>query len=521
MDNQSFGLILFKTGEKFLQYILNYNGTITHSKNIADYGFQPNQLEVLNNLKSLIYTCEILARDNPHSTIKQYLFSFGNDFNQMRECSAGSIYNKTTPEELLRYLYNKAIEFYPCLLLVDHNHLYSNLNLVKSYFLSTLAEEKYIYNLLNNHSQLKTITTNENSFNSISYKLSNNSAVNCFLINFTEQFILRSFLNCCYRSKYGLNDLLDEVESQYLMLEDIAKKQNVVVSFFCGIYGLRLDGINEYQLAENITLRNIDENNNPGIKHTVSNTTTGTYTDRIIGCIMEYKVKLTSLGKINDSDYPITEKNEFIDKIFDNLIHSHILGLHSIYPPIKITFFEKNLPLNLQLPQIFDSFSTGTSILNQKQLKEVTEWFNLLNSVDKKHILLTLDRIKTAIYNRKTHIDSILDAFIAWESMFSSKIETTNSVVKSIEIMLKRGGHPISYQKLKNLYSLRSSIVHGNPTEHKLLISNNPEKPNYEKEAIKKQTIDIALRVLKELIKDKELFNKTPEQRVGNLLTRR
>ena len=301
-------------------------------------------------------------------------------------------------------------------------------------------------------------------------------------------------------------------------MENIGGRQAVQVSFFCGIYGLKLDGIKEYQLAENIILRNIDENNNPGIKHTISNATTDTHSNAIVGCTMEYRVSLKSLGKINDSDYPITENNQFIDKIFYNLIQSHILGLHSTYPPIKITFFERGFPLSSQFPQMHENFATGISILSQEQLKVITEWFDLLNNIDTIYISLTLSRIKTSIYNRQDPIDSILDAFIAWESMFSSKISTTNSVVKSIAKILKRTDYKISNTKLVELYDLRSSIAHGNPTEHKLLISKNPEQPTFEKEEIKKQTIDIALRVLKELIKDKELFDKTPEQRVQTLL---
>lgn len=518
MDNQNFELILFKTGEKFLQYLLDFKEPIVRLKKIDEYAFNGKQLETLNTLNSLIEQSEILSNNNPHSNIKQYLFTCGKAFNEMRKYCGGSISDRKTSEELLNYLYLKAIEFYPCLLLVDNNRLNANLTSIESYFPLTLAEEKYIYNLLNNHPNLKNITTNENSFYQLSYRLSNNSAVNCFLTGFTGQFILRSFLNCCYRVKYDLNSLLDEVESQFSILENIAKGQTVEASFFCGIYGLKLDGIKEYQIAENITLRNIDENNNPGIKHTISNATTDKHSNAIVGCTMEYKLKLKSLGKINNSDYPITEDNLFIDKTFDNLIHSHILGLHTTYPPIKITFFERGFPLSQQFPQMHENFATGISILNQNELEVVTEWFALLNSIDTKYISLTLTRIKSAIYNRQDPIDSILDAFIAWESMFSSKTSTTSSVIKSISKILKRTDINISNSKLDKLYDLRSFIAHGNPAEHELLISRNHEQPTYEKEEIKKQTLDIALRVLKELIGDKDLFDKTPEQRVQTLL---
>ncbi len=84
--------------------------------------------------------------------------------------------------------------------------------------------------------------------------------------------------------------------------------------------------------------------------------------------------------------------------------------------------------------------------------------------------------------------------------------------------MLEITGYTISKTKLNELYNLRSSIVHGNPSEHKLLIGNNPQKPLLQHEEVKKQTIDIAIRVLKELIIDKSLFEKKPRERVEILL---
>lgn len=520
MDNKKLELILFKVGEKFLQYILNYDKPIVRLNNIDEYNFQLNQLEVLDTLNLLIEKCEVLSSGNHHSTIKQYLFQYGTSFNQMRGYCGGSISLKASKEELLNYIFIKGIEFYSCLLLVENNPLFFDTTEINIHFPVTRAEGRYISKLLSNHSCFRNITLieQEAAFSTISYQLSNNTVVHCFVINFIAHFVERCFLNCCYSTKYDLDSLLNEIELQYSNLEKIATGETLEVSFYCVIYGLRLDGIEEFNLTENIIVRNINETNNPGIKHTISITTTEVHSNLIVGCVLEHKTSLKSLGTVKVSEYPIIENNQFIDKIFDSLINSCVIALNSIYPPISITFFDKNIPLSKQFPQIIENRAIAISILTNQELGKISEWFKLLNSVDLKYISLTLSRIKSAIYNRQYPIDSILDAFIAWESMFSSDISTTNSVVKSICKMLERISYNISKKELKELYSLRSSIVHGNPVEHKLLISSNPQKPLLQHEEIKKQTIDIAIKVLKELIIDKSIFDKKPRERVEILL---
>jgi hypothetical protein len=515
MNSKRFDSILFKTGEKFLQYILNYNKPFSRFIPIEDYSFQSKQIKALDRLSILIDKCENEAKDNPNTSLKHYLFRLGNEFNKMRELCGGEIRKRTSKEELLQYLIEKAIEFYSCLLISENNSLFSIPSSI--YFPLTLAESKYIHSSLSKHPHFKNITTSEN-VKMISYKLSNNSFVNSFVNTFVGEFILRCFLNCCYRLKYTLDYLLDEIENQYLGLENIARGETIKASFFCGISGVRLDGVAEYNLTENITLRNIDEKGNPGITRTVSTTNISKDSNVILGCTLEYKTELKSDGKINIADYSYTENAEWLEEIFDNLINSHLLGLHSVYPPLKITFVDKGFPLAKQYPKIIENFVVGVTILKQNDLANIKEWFTLLRSVNINYISITLVRIRAAIYSRQNSIDSILDAFIAWESMFSSEISTANSVINSIAKMLERAKYKISKTRLNDLYSLRSSIVHGNPAEHKLLINKKSVHPSSHREEIKKQTIDIALTVLKELLKDKDLFERTPEERVKHLL---
>ncbi len=459
---------------------------------------------------------------NPNSNIKQYLFQYGNLFNEWRVHCGGSVSSRESKIELLNYIYIKSVDFYPSLLIIDNDILRKDIVTVMHYYTPNRKEERYIYNILINDDSLKNIIINyDNSdISFISYRMANNIVIHYFLFSFIENFIIRSFLNCCYRIRYTLIDLLNEIEIQYNALEKIAKGEVTGISFFCGIYGLRLEGIEEYNLSENIIIRNINEINNPGISHTIATSTTDKHSNIITGCTLEYKASLQSLGRADIINESYTQDNQFLDKIFDNLVYSHILGLNSIYPPMHITFTDKSLPLHERYPQIITNKSTEVSILNTDKINKVKEWFDLLNAIDTERIHLALNRIKSAIYNRLNPLDSILDAFIAWESMFSSDISTTNSVVKSISRMLERAGYQISKSKLNDLYSLRSSIVHGNPNNHKLVISNDKNNPFVQQEAIKEQTIDIALKVLKELIIDQSLLTLSPRERVELLLNR-
>ena len=509
MNNKTFQNILHKTGEKFLKYILNFEGEILVNRSSDDklvsvlYGFNKNQIYTLENLNDYIRQCETWSSQNPNSKLKQYLFNNGILFNEWRKNCGGEIVTRESKNKLLNYLFSKSVEYYPSLLIADIQTLpfydYNKFNLLDS-------EYKLIYNLLKKDAFLSKILVDEHEkieLNKIQCTFENSFIINCYLFNFVDNFLLRSFQNCCYRTKYDLKDFLDDIESQYGNLEKIANNEIIHFSYFSGIYGLRLDGIDEFKLSDNVKIRNINETNNPCIKNTTSQNL-----DKILGCTLEYETQTKSIGKSLQTDESRT--------ILDNFQLATILALQTIYPPFNFTFLNNSIPFTYILPRYINNNSIAT-ILSNEQLELIKEWYEILNQTDLNIIDLTLHRIKSAIFNTDP-INSILDAFIAWESMFSSKINTTKSVTKSIKKMLGRDdGYKISDNRLDDLYDLRSKIVHGNPNEHKLIKSKNLQKPLYEQEEVKKQVIEIGLIVLKQLIKDKELINKTPTERVEYL----
>lgn len=520
MNKSIFELILYKVGGRFLEYVLNYESEINQNLMFEDYNFSTKQIESLIKLNKIIISSEIDSNKIPLHSLKYFIFNYNSYFNNIRSSNSGVIYKKNDEDELLNYLFEKISEFYPSLLISEIYSFRNNFNgnYFESNFPESTKEEEFLIRIIKRNPNLNELTS---SSRIISYKLEdNNGAVNCFYWNFISKFIERCFLNCCYRLDYSIKSLFNEVENQYKLLIEISKKKKITSSFFIGIKGLRIIDSNEFYLNENIIIRNINERNNPGIKDTVS--TTRDENDNVIdnGCIIEIIVKLTSLGKILENDGIITISNEMNDKTFHCLLYSLLFVKKDIIaPPIQNTFYDCGIPLFKMFPYKKDKFlPVSQTNITKNEFDEIKDWFLILNSKDLSFIKITLERIKFAIYDRHEPIDSLLDAFIAWESMFSSKISTTNSVTKSILKILERTNFKHSKTNINNYYSLRSSIVHGNPYENKIFKGKNSDEISEKIVEIKKEVIQIAVFVVKELLKDNLLYTKKPDERVKLLL---
>jgi len=527
MNKQTFQIILFKVGEKFLNYILNLDGVIFEDKGfsyeqlVSDlYGFNQGQVEVLEKLNSYIQQSEFISAQNPNTTIKLFLLDYGNIFNEMRRFCGGDVLSRETDSKFLNFLLQKATEYYPSILISDipkFNSFFDDNIMSNNPIRMSRDESELVFNLFREDTSLSKFLycMNDEHFSSFIRYQTENHQISCYVFNFVGNFLLSSFQNCCYRTQYSLEDFLNDIELQYYNLVRLANNEVIDFSYFTGIYGLRLDGVDEFKVSKNVVIRNINEKNNPCAKNTISIGTNQTHIKAILGCVLEYKTNAKLLDK-NIQTVEINSPN-YINAVRNNFQTATILALQTIRAPFSFTFSTDSIPLSSSTP-IHTNNNTGMSILSLEQLFAIKEWYEILEKIDLKFVDLTIHRIKSAIYNREYHIDSILDAFIAWESMFSSEISTTKSVTKSIEKILQRAKYEIKSKKLNDLYALRSSIVHGNPKQHELIKSKDPQNPLYEQEKIKEEVISIALTTLKVLVKDKELIEKTPRQRVEYLL---
>ncbi len=142
-----------------------------------------------------------------------------------------------------------------------------------------------------------------------------------------------------------------------------------------------------------------------------------------------------------------------VDSIRPKLKRTWIHGL-DIFNPIA-NYSWTALPLRPTAPTVVAN-STSDSF---------KYWSNRIYKHRTKHIDMAISRALSAELERADPKDSIVDTVVAWENLFGTKAETTFRLSAAIAILLKpRGPQRASLQKdVKNLYDIRSKLVHGNP----------------------------------------------------------
>ncbi|MDD9950495.1 MAG: HEPN domain-containing protein, partial [Zetaproteobacteria bacterium] len=167
-------------------------------------------------------------------------------------------------------------------------------------------------------------------------------------------------------------------------------------------------------------------------------------------------------------------------------------------------------------PQLHDNF-----LIQENQIKNILEWFDIIfNCSHKQYIKVPLERIQTAIFEQKNPNSAIIDGFIAWEGMFSSQSNITQSVCHSIHKLTTTNAEQQDKeqkpQRLKKLYHLRSTLVHGSSPQ-KILKTLANDRNTYCIEDAYQEVIKVALECLKKLLQDKDLLELSPEERCNKL----
>ena len=481
---------------------------------MEEYGFTEQQLVAggqLVNLLAMSYAA------TPGSALLNYPNLIA-QFNRIRQ-QLGGLQPSPTPtsDPVLKYLLSRAVEYYAVLLLKEDERGMATWG--RSGFStvpSSLAEANEVAALLRDDSDLKTLLRGEGEVVTmrVEYALDNSLRVSSSPLNFCGDFLHGAFAACCYRGSYALSDFLKEVESGLAVLRAIAAGTSVKAHYFRGIYGIRLDSSAVHHLGDDTTLRNIDDLANPMTQGTMSTGTTEERSGILLGCVLEHSRPANRVS-IDGNVQSWTTSWAHFEKLADDLVMSVVLGGQHNRAPVGKTFTDIYVPLYRHLPSIRDHVRGGITCLDEAQMESVAGWFNLLRVVDVDRVRIPLQRIRAALYERSSPIDALLDFFIAWESMFSTRVSTTNSVVRSTEAMLQRTDKLITRKRLSELYGLRSELVHGSSDEksHSELLT--PEA----REGVRDEACDVALAVLSELLKDNELLALEPQQRVMRLLS--
>ncbi|HET6707345.1 hypothetical protein [Amycolatopsis sp.] len=144
-------------------------------------------------------------------------------------------------------------------------------------------------------------------------------------------------------------------------------------------------------------------------------------------------------------------------------------SMHQLYIATRQESYTLLDPLehapNLQWDYVA-SVPAGQMTVTSNQIELIEHWDSTLNRTP--HTLkIAIRRLLAAVSERLDPIDGFIDAVMAWENLFSSTPETTMRVCGALSKLLESDPSKRKqlFRELKNLYNLRSKLVHGADTE--------------------------------------------------------
>lgn len=151
---------------------------------------------------------------------------------------------------------------------------------------------------------------------------------------------------------------------------------------------------------------------------------------------------------------------------WNTLYEAMILSLDGAQPPsLKIASICVYLPL---FPYVYQSASlvpaqsARSSVeINLSQLAGVKEWWGRLSGAGDE-LLTSRRRLAMSFSERSRVEDSLVDAVVAWEAIFSGTPETQVRTTLPSSVMLAPPGHRADLAaEMRKTYALRSKLVHG------------------------------------------------------------
>lgn len=322
--------------------------------------------------------------------------------------------------------------------------------------------------------------------------------------------IARAFYDACNRMDYSLHAILKTIADYIDILRELAAGNTVQYSSFVGLRGIRFAEFTEV-IFDGAALRQYTGIENPGL-HTQR--TVVSHSDehsRYSGHVLEiiHKTKIHSHEATFNTGNSI-ETHRVQQDILEKVLFSLVFSCECTRGPTP-SFFEIGFPLIGPGNYGLADQSPGEYLLIDEAAKDsVKNWFNILRDKPLDKVKTPLQRLKYAIFERRNPEDAIVDAVIAWEGMFSEAFETTFKVTGSLaKYLSKADERPAFLNRLKDLYDLRSKLVHGGTSK-----LNKQESID----ELRSQVVKIGLQCLKKLLSDETLLPMSPSERVKHLL---
>jgi hypothetical protein len=107
------------------------------------------------------------------------------------------------------------------------------------------------------------------------------------------------------------------------------------------------------------------------------------------------------------------------------------------------------------------------TLLTEEEAETWKRWIDVLMTADVSRLKVAITRTLRAVTERLDPQDRLIDAVIAWESLFGASNESTLRVSASLARMLHPGGDPrvAAQESYRKIYQARSDIVHANETK--------------------------------------------------------
>ncbi|WP_462151457.1 hypothetical protein [Pseudoalteromonas xiamenensis] len=513
MDKKQFQNIIQYCGTGLINYILNPDVEILRNTDFDKLNLSKEQTSVLDDLYQKITQCRIqfVMQGGYGDGVDFYLRSLragkNSLFNTYREICGGGFPVIKTEDKILSFLSDICIREYPNLLVKSstpshHQYLNSNIGIGDYEEFIKLVKADPLDGITNKLEGLEyafTFTTTDG------LEFYTQVCTACGII------VSRAFQNACNKMSYDLESLLVELEESLNSLRKLSEGEEIIYSTFVGIKGLNFDGFDCLDLG-GATLRQIDDISNPSphtnsiiVQHTVDGGQY--YSGHVFEILHKLAIRESTATKSYTMNRAVYDEQ---DRLIDSFKFAVIFTLLEDRG-ISTGFSESGFPLIQP-----GNYSNGDRrplkylTINAKDAEDVSSWFSCLSETDLSHVQVPLKRLKYAIFERHQSEDSIVDAIISWEGMFSEAFETTFKVTGSISKYLSdKESREEFLSRLKKLYGLRSDLVHGKK-------SNLMEKEDIEE--LRSEVIKIGLNCLKKLLKDEGLLKMSPQDRVKQIM---
>lgn len=147
----------------------------------------------------------------------------------------------------------------------------------------------------------------------------------------------------------------------------------------------------------------------------------------------------------------------------------------------------------------FAGVGVSQTTVDKKLAEEVAKWIGAVLTLHPQSLDVAAKRIISAMGERADLADSLVDAVLAWENMFSGTPETMLRVCGALAYVLEPDSfsrRKQEFQELKSIYSTRSAIVHGKGKEPKMQTVHQHRN----------KAIQVALKALRVLYRNPELL---------------